>query len=102
MPREKSIDNAILAWLNSLDGCLARKMHGGEFSVKGDPDIFGCYRGRMFQIENKRPGEEPEPIQLARLRQWARAGAKVGVAHSLAEAKELLEPWMRAIDNSLQ
>ena len=47
-PGEKAIVRAILAYLNSLPGCLARKRWGGGYGVAGDPDITGCIRGRHF------------------------------------------------------
>ena len=82
---------AILAYLNSLPCCLARKRWGGGMGVAGEPDIDGCIRGRSLQLEVKRPGEQPTPLQWKRIEAWRQAGAIVGVVTSVQETKALLE-----------
>jgi hypothetical protein len=90
MTTERAIVKAILAYLNSLPGCLARKRWGGGMGVAGDPDIDACIRGRSLQLEVKRPGEKPTALQAKRLEEWRRAGALVGVVVSVDEVKSLL------------
>lgn len=89
--RESSVIGAIRrrAKKHSPD-LLLRKYHGSEFGLGGEPDLYGCYRGRAFAVEAKRPGEEPSRLQLERLKEWAAAGAITGVAHSAAEFFKLL------------
>jgi len=91
MTTERAIVKAILAHLNSLPKCLARKRWGGGMGVAGDPDIDACIRGRSVQLEVKRPGERPTPLQLKRIEEWRRAGAVVAVVHSVAEVRAVLE-----------
>ena len=91
MTSEGAIVKAILAYLNGLPGCLARKRWGGGMGVAGDPDIDACIRGRSLQLEVKRPGEKPTPLQLKRLEEWRQAGALVGVVTSVATTSALLE-----------
>ena len=91
MTSERAIVKAVLAYLNSLPGCLARKRWGGGMGVAGDPDIDACIRGRSLQLEVKRPGEKPTPLQLKRLEEWRQAGALVGVVTSVAATRALLE-----------
>jgi hypothetical protein len=91
MTTERAIVKAILAYLNSLPGCLARKRWGGGMGVAGDPDIDACIRGRSVQLEVKRPGERPTPLQAKRLEEWRKAGAIVAVVHSVAEVRAVLE-----------
>lgn len=91
MITERAIVKSILAYLNSLPGCLARKRWGGGMGVAGDPDITGCLGGRHFEFEVKRPGERPTPLQLRRLREWEDAGAITGIVTSVAEVRGLLE-----------
>jgi hypothetical protein len=90
MTNESAIVKAILAYLNSLPGCLARKRWGGGMGVAGEPDIDACLRGRSLQLEVKRPGQKPTPLQVKRLEQWRHAGALVGVVTSVEEVKALL------------
>jgi hypothetical protein len=91
MTSERAIVRAILTYLNSLPGCLARKRWGGGMGVAGDPDIDACIRGRCLQLEVKRPGEKPTPLQMKRLADWQRAGALVGVVSNVGEVREILE-----------
>ena len=90
MTTERAIVKAILAYLNSLPGCLARKRWGGGMGVAGDPDIDACIRGRSVQLEVKRPGEKPTALQAKRLEEWRKAGALAAVVSSVEEVKSLL------------
>ena len=101
MTSERAIVKAILAYLNSLPGCLARKRWGGGMGVAGDPDIDACIRGRRVQLEVKRPGEKPTLLQFKRLEEWRQAGALVGVVTSVAEVRTLFEE-KRILDRTLQ
>ena len=89
MTTERAIVKAILAYLNSLPGCLARKRWGGGMGVAGDPDIDACIRGRSVQLEVKRPGERPTALQTKRLEEWRQAGAVVAVVSDVEEVKSL-------------
>ena len=90
MITERAIVKAILAYLNGQPGCLARKRWGGGMGVAGDPDIDACVRGRSVQLEVKRAGEKPTPLQLKRLDEWRQAGALVAVVSSVEDVKSLL------------
>lgn len=88
-PLEKSITKGILARLNSLPGCRAKKYPGGMMGG-AEVDIYGCINGRAFFLEVKRPGEKATPRQESILRAWSEAGAITGVVTSTAEAVEAL------------
>jgi hypothetical protein len=90
MITERAIVKAILAYLNGQPGCLARKRWGGGMGVAGDPDIDACIRGRSVQLEVKRAGEKPTPLQLKRLDEWRQAGAIAAVVSSVEDVKSLL------------
>jgi CBS domain-containing protein len=90
MTTERAIVKAILAYLNGLPGCLARKRWGGGMGVAGDPDIDACVRGRSVQLEVKRPGEKPTALQVGRLEEWRQAGALVGVVTEVEEVRAVL------------
>jgi hypothetical protein len=87
---EDTIVKSIILWLKTQPGCLVRKRHGDAFGVAGDADLYGSIRGRHFELEVKRPGNKPTPLQVRRLAEWAAAGAIVGVVHSVEEAKQVL------------
>ena len=89
-PLESTITRAIIRALRSVPGMVVRKRHGSALGYAGEPDLYGCFRGRHFEIEVKRPGRKLTPLQQQRLKEWALAGAIVGVAHSVEEAIELM------------
>jgi hypothetical protein len=90
-PREGSIIRAIERAAKAYRPLLVlRKRHGSGFGRSGEPDLFGSYCGRHFEIEVKRPGEEPSKLQRERLKEWADAMAMTGVAHSAAEFFKVL------------
>ena len=89
-PLETNIVKNIKKKLETIPGVVVRKRHGTAFGIKGDPDLYGLVRGRHFEIEVKRPGENPTELQLSRMREWKAAGAITGVARSWEDTKEVL------------
>jgi len=89
-PLEKYIVGRIVAALKKVPGLVVRKRHGTVMGMAGDPDLYGSYRGRHFEIEVKRPGEHPTELQTQRLLEWNLAGAITGIAHSVEEALAIL------------
>lgn len=89
---ERSLQSAVLKYLNSLPKCIAENVSGNA-SQSGRADINACYKGRCIKIELKDPDEgyEPTEQQLLYLKKWAAAGAKTGVCYSVEEVKLLLE-----------
>lgn len=89
--KEATIVAAIMRYLKTLPNCRAEKTHGGSFGNAGKPDITGCINGRRFEIEVKRPGNKPTPLQLKTLEEWRQAGALAGVAYNVDDVKEILQ-----------
>jgi hypothetical protein len=90
MPLEKQIVDSIVKYLRTVPGCAVRKRHGTAFGVAGDPDLYGTINGRHFELEVKREGNPPSPLQERRLEEWRAAGAVTGVVHSVQEARDAL------------
>jgi hypothetical protein len=90
MTNERAIVKAILAYLNGLPECVARKRWGGGMRVAGDPDITGCIHGRHFEFEVKRPGGQLTPLQRKRLEEWRHAGAIAAVVYSIVDVRRVL------------
>lgn len=65
--------------LNKRDGVKAIKLHTGPYGRKGEPDILGCFNGRMFAIEGKLAYNKPTTLQVQRIGEWRAAGACAGV-----------------------
>ena len=91
---EKSQVNRIMAKLRQIRGIVVRKRHGTAMGVAGDPDLYGSYGGRHFEIEVKRPNDPRAvltKLQAERLREWNVDGnAIVGVARTSEEALAIL------------
>lgn len=98
MPRENSIVRGIMRFLNRHKFCVARKLHGDGYAITGDPDVYGCYRGRCFQIEVKQPKGRTTVAQEYRLSEWAESGAFTTVARSVEDAQELLNAIDEEVD----
>ncbi|MCW5981973.1 MAG: hypothetical protein KIT09_28065 [Bryobacteraceae bacterium] len=94
---EAHIVQGILRHLRQLPGLIVRKRHGSVMGIAGDPDLYGSFNGRHFELEVKRPelSSELTELQRARMEQWRRAGAVVGVARSAEEALSILLPPKR-------
>ena len=90
MPLEKQIVDTIVKYLRTVPGCIVRKRHGTVFGVAGDPDLYGTLNGRHYELEVKQSGNPPTAVQHARIEEWRKAGAVVGVVHNLQEAREAL------------
>lgn len=91
MALEKTIQDRVLRYLNSVPECIAENVSGNS-KQSGRADINGCYKGRCFKIELKSPdhGNKATKKQLNYLKKWARAGAITAVCYSLEEVKEVL------------
>jgi hypothetical protein len=88
--RESALVSAIVEALRAAPGLVVRKRHGTAWGVAGDPDLTGCYLGRHFEFEVKKPAGALTRLQEARLAEWSRAGAITAVVRSVGEALEVL------------
>lgn len=91
---ERSLQDATIRWLNAQIATLARVNGPGPAHVVGDPDVYGCHDGIMFQIELKTEAGKVSRAQSLRLEEWNNAGAKTLVASSLEEVKDF---WWREL-----
>jgi hypothetical protein len=91
---EKAVVSRIVAALRKVPGLVVRKRHGTVMGVAGDPDLYGSYRGKHFEIEVKRPFDSKSQLtklQGQRQEEWRINGnAIVGVARSVDEALAIL------------
>ena len=85
--KEKVIVNQILRYLNSLEGCYARKVMSSMYG-SGFPDIVCCIGGRLIWFEVKRPGGKLTKLQELELIKWSQTGAIAEVIWSLDDVKE--------------
>ena len=91
IPLERTITDKILRWLRSQPECWCFKVLGGGSQSRGVPDIVGCWRGRFFALEVKRPQlGRLSKLQAYVIGQIQKAGGLVAVVRSLEEVRELL------------
>ena len=91
MPRENSVVDQILKYLNGLDGCVAEKTQGTALS-SGKADINACVRGRAVRIEAKTldNGNVPSLKQRVNLMRWSAAGAVCIIAYTVEDVKSII------------
>jgi hypothetical protein len=87
--KEATVVNHILRALREIPGCHAEKTHGDRFGAQR-LDLTGCYNGRRFEFEVKRPGGRPTVRQAETMARWAAAGAIVACVHGPEEAVSAL------------
>lgn len=87
---EARLSRQIMTALRSR-GAFVFKIWGSEHMMAGLPDICGCYRGRFIAVETKMPGGKTSLRQDYVIKKLREAGARVVVAHSVAEALEVLD-----------
>lgn len=90
---EKAIVMRITAALRKVPGLVVRKRHGTVMGVAGDPDLYGTFRGKHFEIEVKRPNDPSSQLtmlQAERIDEWKRGGAITGVARNVEDALLIL------------
>lgn len=87
---ERDIQGAITDWL-LLKGAWYFKVHGHGMQRRGVPDIIGCYKGKLFGIEVKKPGGKVSWEQKGEIDAIIRAGGEAFVAYSVDDVMERLD-----------
>jgi len=64
---------------------------------RGSPDLVGCYRGRWFCLEVKRPGEKAQPHQIAWANRLALYGGFCTTVTSVEEAKMAFKAFVSTL-----
>jgi penicillin-binding protein-related factor A (putative recombinase) len=85
-PLEATITKQIVRILRARPNLWFVKTHGGAMQSAGLPDIIGCYRGKFFAFEVKRPGNKATMLQDIVLQQIMKAGGIAQVVYSAREA----------------
>jgi len=85
---EKYLVKKISVWLKK-EGIWHFKVHGSPMQMAGIPDIIAVVYGKAVFIEVKTATGVVSKIQDHVMTNIARAGAVVGVARCLEEAKEI-------------
>lgn len=99
---ERSLQSSVMSYLGRLDRCKAYNLHGSAWSGSGRPDIIGCYKGVMFCIELKLPGELPTKIQEYELCKWRAAGALAWYATRLEHVIELIDQIDKGLGHAVK
>lgn len=86
---EVKMNKDVAKWICSLPNSHAYKRLAGHANI-GEPDVTGCSHGTRIELEGKLPGNYATKIQKKKLKNWAEAGAIVGVYYSLEEAKNIV------------
>jgi hypothetical protein len=94
-PKEKNIQDPVVAYARSL-GCVAIKLSTlGRFGTSGWPDFELLHSGRTLFIEFKAPGGVCTPLQLERHAQLRAVGHTVTVVSDVATGKLVVEHFIQ-------
>ena len=86
-PLESSRTKRILDYLNAIPGCKAAKRHQSGWNNKGDADIFGCIKGKHFELEVKKPTKKLTLLQLTKIKEWDLVGAITGRVEGIDDVR---------------
>lgn len=98
--KESALVDRILRALRLHTGCYAIKLYVSPFNNAGQPDIYGCYHGRMFALEVKVGKNKPTHLQALRLQEWHDAGAFTTVAREDFDVDQFLESMREVQDET--
>ena len=73
-----------------------RVKHGTSYAVVGDPDIYGCLKGRFVALEVKNEDGKLTKIQEHRLMEFFIAGAITGAIRDPDEALQIIAEKLKA------
>lgn len=99
MSRESSLQAWAIRWLNEQEKTIARNCGTGAGHVEGDPDVYGCVEGQMFQMEFKNSIGKLRPAQEYRLDQWHKAGA---ICFLLRNRDQVRDAWAQVQEAARQ
>ena len=92
MTPEGIVKRDIKAHLSGIDSCWFFMPVPTGFGVRGIPDFVGCYRGRFFAIEAKRPaGGKLTPWQEKIATAIQRAGGLWFLATSVEDIRYVFQ-----------
>lgn len=83
---EKTIVNAIIKYLKTLNYCFCFKEHGGIYSTSGIPDIIACIGGRFVAFEVKTPSGKLSMLQESMLK---KINSAKGIACKVTSVEEV-------------
>jgi hypothetical protein len=89
MDLEVKMNKKVADALCRIPKTFAHKRQAGP-GRKGQVDITGCSHGYRIELEGKRLGNKPTPLQQFWLARWAAVGAITGVYYSVEEAIDIV------------
>lgn len=97
MTPEGKIKELVKTYLKSLGtDCWFFMPVSNGLGVHGIPDIIGCYKGRSFAIETKKPGGKPTALQVMQITKIQEAGGFAIVVDG-PEALEQFKRWANSV-----
>ena len=96
MPTEANLKRSIIAKLKRIPDSKVIDMHRSGRSERGIPDVEFIVCGVPFFFEVKVDKNKPTKLQLHRMIELRRVGAKVFVVRSVAEVKTAVALYLPA------
>lgn len=86
---EQRIQRQIVLHLRSM-GAWVFKVHGSPYQRAGVPDLLVGYKGQLYALEVKRPGQRLSAIQTKIIEEIRASGCIAGRVESIEEAEEMV------------
>lgn len=90
MSPEEKVVAATKKYLKALPFCEFRKVHGGIHSAS-EPDLDIVYKSISIKAEAKSAKGKATSRQVARIREWRKAGAVAFVFREAGEVRRVIE-----------
>ena len=87
---EQRIQRQIIRHLRGL-GAWVFNVHGSPYQQAGVPDLLVGYKGQLYAMEVKRPGQRLSAIQAKVIEEIRASGCVAGRVESIEEAEEMLK-----------
>ena len=85
--KESDIQSKVIKFIEAQGGYVVKIVSA---SKAGKADLIVCHRGLFIAIEMKKPGEDPEPLQIYNKKKVRKAGGVSIIARSVDDVRECL------------
>lgn len=91
--KESTFQKKVLKYLREEVGGYWIKIHASSYQGTGEPDIVGCYKGKFYAFELKRPDGKGKATELQKykIKQINEAGGTGRIVDSLDQIIEVFE-----------
>jgi Holliday junction resolvase len=95
--KESDIQSKVIKFVEAKGGYVVKIVSS---SKAGKADLIVCYLGLFIAIEMKKPGEDPEPLQIYNQKKVRKSGGISIIGRSVGDVKLLLDSLGKHTDST--